>query len=84
MTDEEIKEPDKQNGENLPFGGGFLFCGLLGTMFPFANGDINTVLEEMKDCIGEETIKNYDNLTEEEKNEIHRKVAENIEKKFKI
>lgn len=80
----ENNETDKKNSENMPFGGGFLFCGLLGAMFPFANGDINTVLEEMKDCIGEETVKNFDNLSEEEKNKVYQKVAENIEKKFKI
>ena len=80
----ENKEPYKQNGENLPFGGGFLFCGLLGAMFPSANGDIKMVLEALKGCIDEETLNNFDNLTEEEKNEIHRKVSENIEKKFKI
>ena len=45
-------------------------------------------MEELKrlalEVVDEETLNNFDNLTEEEKNEIHRKVAENIEKKFKI
>ena len=78
------KEQDKQNSENLPFGGGFLFCGLLGAMFPSANEDIKMVLEALKGCIDDETVKNFDNLSEEEKNKVYQKVAENIEKKFKI
>ena len=42
------------------------------------------VLDALKGCIDDETVKNFDNLSEEEKNKVYQKVAENIEKKFKI